>query len=123
MELRTLGAVQDDHIRLLSQHRLVADVLVVGGGTGGVCAALQAARLGAKVVMVEETPWLGGMLTAAGVSAVDGNHQLPSGLWGEFRQHLYDWYGGPRQVATGWVSNTLFEPRVGAEIFRRLVLL
>jgi len=107
----------------LRQARLSTEVLVVGGGTAGVCAALQAARLGAKVVLVEETPWLGGMLTAAGVSAVDGNHRLPSGLWGEFRQLLYDYYGGPEQVATGWVSNTLFEPHVGAEIFRRLVQL
>ncbi|MBC7188281.1 MAG: FAD-dependent oxidoreductase [Calditrichaeota bacterium] len=97
------------------------DVLVVGASTGGVCAAIQAARLGVQVALVEETPWLGGMLTAAGVSAVDGNHLLPSGLWGEFRQHLYDHYGGPQAVATGWVSNTLFEPRVGEAIFRRMV--
>ncbi|MCR4438102.1 MAG: FAD-dependent oxidoreductase [bacterium] len=97
------------------------DVLVVGASTGGVCAAIQAARLGVKVALVEETPWLGGMLTAAGVSAVDGNHLLPSGLWGEFRQHLYDHYGGPQEVATGWVSNTLFEPHVGEAIFRRMV--
>ncbi len=99
---------------------LEADVLVVGGSTGGVCAAIQAARLGVRVILVEETPWLGGMLTAAGVSAVDGNHRLPSGLWGEFRQHLHDYYGGPEQVATGWVSNTLFEPHVGEALMRQM---
>ncbi len=97
------------------------DVLIVGGGTSGVCAAIQAVRLGMKVVVTEETPWLGGMLNAAGVSAVDGNHKLPSGLWGEFRKKLYDYYGGPDAVKTGWVSNTLFEPRVGDKIFKEMV--
>ncbi len=96
------------------------DVLIVGGSVSGTAAAIQAARDGVDVILVEPTPWLGGMLTAAGVSATDGNHQLPSGLWGEFRQHLYDHYGGPEAVSTGWVSNTLFEPHVGNEIWNTL---
>lgn len=100
---------------------LKTDVLIAGGGTSGVCAAIQAARLGVGVVLVEETNWLGGMLTAAGVSAIDGNHKLPSGLWGEFRNALYEHYGGPEAVETGWVSNTLFEPRAGNDIFQRMV--
>jgi len=95
------------------------EILIVGGGTSGVCAALQAARQGRAVIVVEESPWLGGMLTAAGVSATDGNHHLPSGIWGEFRQALYDRYGGPDAVKTGWVSHTLFEPRVGHDIFQK----
>jgi len=98
-----------------------ADVLIVGGGASGTMAAIQAARMGAKVVVVEETPWLGGMLTSAGVSAIDGNHRLPSGLWGEFRQELYAYYGGPQAVETGWVSNTLFEPSVGNRILKQMV--
>ncbi|MGM0457955.1 MAG: FAD-dependent oxidoreductase [Bacteroidota bacterium] len=98
-----------------------ADVVIVGGGTSGVTAAIQAARMGADVLLIEESEWLGGMLTAAGVSATDGNHQMPSGLWGEFRQKLYDHYGGPEEVFTGWVSNTLFEPHVGNRIFREMV--
>ena len=59
-------------------------------------------------------------MTAAGVSATDGNHMLPSGLWAEFRDQLYKVYGGPNRVATGWVSNTLFEPHVGDSIFKSL---
>jgi len=94
-----------------------ADVLVVGGGTGGIAAALQSARLGARTVVAEPLPWLGGMLSSAGVSATDGNHRLPSGIWREFRQHIYDAYGGPDAVATGWVSNTHFEPHVAARVF------
>ena len=51
------------------------DVVVVGGGAGGSCAAIEAARNGASVLVVEDTPWLGGMLTSAGVSAIDGNYR------------------------------------------------
>lgn len=39
------------------------DVLVVGGGLGGVAAALAAAEGGARVLLTEESPWLGGQLT------------------------------------------------------------
>lgn len=96
------------------------DLLIIGGGASGTTAGIQAARMGVKVIIVEKTEWLGGMLTAAGVSAIDGNHQMPSGLWGEFRQKLYHHYGGPEAVETGWVSNTLFEPSVGNKILKEL---
>lgn len=97
------------------------DLLIAGGGASGTTAAIQAARMGVQVTVVEQTPWLGGMLTAAGVTAIDGNHHMPGGLWGEFRQHLYDYYGGPQAVATGWVSNTLFEPSVANKIFKQMM--
>lgn len=96
------------------------EVLIVGAGTGGTAAAIQAARMGVKVHLLSENPWLGGMLTAAGVSAIDGNHQLPSGIWGDFREALYRHYGGPKAVATGWVSNTHFEPSVGDSILKSM---
>ena len=99
----------------------VYEVLVVGEGTGGTAAALQAARSGAKTALVNPLPWHGGMLTAAGVSAIDGNHEMPAGLWGAFRAALYRYYGGPEAVATGWVSNTQFEPHVGAAILDSMV--
>ena len=101
--------------------RYETDVLITGGGTSGVAAAIQAARQNVNVVIVEETPWLGGMLTAAGVSAIDGNHRMPSGIWGEFRQKLYDHYGGAEAVATGWVSNTLFEPSFANRIWNEWI--
>lgn len=91
------------------------DVIVLGEGTGAVAAAIQAARSGAKTLLVNPLPWLGGMLTSAGVSATDGNHQLPAGLWGEFRGLLREHYGGADSLFTGWVSNTMFEPSVGAK--------
>ena len=103
-----------------AQDTLRTEILVLGGGTGGTAAAIQAARMGRKVILTEATTWLGGMLTAAGVSAVDGNHHLPSGLWAEFRNALYKKYGGEKQVSTGWVSNTLFEPHIGDSIFKNM---
>ena len=96
------------------------DVLVIGGTTGGTSAGIQAARLGVQTLIVEETAWLGGMLTAAGVSATDGNHYLPSGIWHEFRELLRKHYGGAEALSTGWVSATLFEPHVGDSIFKAM---
>ena len=96
------------------------DVLVIGGTTGGISAGLQSARLKVPTLIVEETPWLGGMMTAAGVSATDGNHQLNSGIWNEFRDHLRKHYGGETALSTGWVSNTQFEPHIGDSIFKSM---
>jgi FAD dependent oxidoreductase len=95
-------------------------VLVIGGGTGGTAAGIQAARLGVNTIIVEPTTWLGGMISAAGVSATDGNHKLPSGIWNEFRNNIYKVYGGAKAVETGWVSNTHFEPHVADSIFKAM---
>jgi hypothetical protein len=43
------------------------DILIVGGGLGGVAAALAALRLGRTVILTEETDWPGGQLTAQAV--------------------------------------------------------
>ncbi|MEH1831993.1 MAG: FAD-dependent oxidoreductase [Nostoc sp.] len=94
-----------------------ADVLVVGGGTGGTAAAIQAARRGAKTILVSEFPWLGGMLTSAGVSAPDGNELevFQTGLWGAFLQELRQ--RQPGGLDNSWVSFFSYDPRIGAEIF------
>lgn len=101
-----------------AQDTVRTQVLVVGGGTGGTSAAIASARHGVRTFLAEEGPWLGGMLSAAGVSATDGNDQLPSGIWEEFRQALYKTYHGKENLSTGWVSNTAFEPHVADSIFR-----
>lgn len=43
------------------------DILIVGGGLGGVAAALAATDAGYRVVLTEETDWLGGQMTSQGV--------------------------------------------------------
>lgn len=103
-----------------AQKTVTTDVLVIGGGTGGTAAGIQSARMGARTMIIESGPWLGGMISAAGVTATDGNHNLPSGLWNEFRNALYKVYGGPKEVATGWVSLTQFEPHVADSIFKSM---
>ena len=96
------------------------DVVIVGGGAGGTAAAIEAARDGASTLILEETPWLGGMLTSAGVSAIDGNYRLRGGIFGEFCDSLAARYGGYEALKSGWVSNILFNPAVGAEVFRNI---
>jgi hypothetical protein len=96
------------------------EVLVIGGTASGICAGLQSARLGINTIIAESTPWLGGMLTSAGVSAFDGNDAMPAGIFGEFKNRLHQHYGGPKKVSTGWVSNTLFEPHIGDSIFKSM---
>ena len=105
------------HLSCVAQR---VDVLVVGGGASGTTAGIQSARSGAKTMIVEETTWLGGMLTSAGVSAFDGNNKLPSGLFGEFRDKLVGHYGSASAMQTGWVSNTLFEPSVGNSLLKNM---
>lgn len=106
--------------RVITAREQSTDVLVVGGGTSGVAAGIQAARSGVNAMIVEEGPWLGGMLTSAGVSAVDGNYNLRSGIFGEFCDSLAAHYGGWDRLKTGWVSNILFEPSVGNRIFNSM---
>jgi hypothetical protein len=44
-----------------------ADVVIIGGSTGGCAAALAAARAGLRVILTEETDWIGGQLTSQAV--------------------------------------------------------
>ena len=96
------------------------DVLVVGGGASGTAAGIQAARMGVHTIVLEETPWLGGMLTSAGVSCVDGNNRLRSGIFGEFADSLVARYGSDEALKSGWVSNINFDPHVGQEILTNM---
>jgi len=45
---------------ILRHHELACDILVAGGGMAGVCCALAAARCGAKVILCQDRPVLGG---------------------------------------------------------------
>jgi hypothetical protein len=43
------------------------DIAVIGGSIGGVLASLSAAKLNQKVILIEETKWIGGQFTSQGV--------------------------------------------------------
>lgn len=60
-------------------NELHTDIAIIGGGLGGVAAALAAARLGRTVVLTEETDWLGGQLTSQGVPPDE--HAWIEGPW------------------------------------------
>ncbi len=52
---------------LAGARELSADVAVIGGGVGGCAAALAALRNGMRVILTEETGWIGGQLTSQAV--------------------------------------------------------
>ncbi len=95
------------------------DVVIAGAGTGGCGAAIQAARLGASVLLLEETDWIGGQMLAAAVTAMDeggaGNLVRQRGLYHEFVQRIEDTYAPLRldPFKVGPYTNTRVEPRVG----------
>ena len=96
------------------------DIIIVGGGTSGIASAIQSSRLGSKTLLIEESNWLGGMMTSAGVSAMDGNYKMPSGFLKEFRDSLVSHYGHLDSLKTGWVSNLMFEPSIGNRILKEI---
>ena len=68
------------------------DVVVAGGGIAGTLAAVAASRHGAKVLIVEETGFLGGCLTTCGTGPMmtvhAGDKQVIKGLGDELIEHL-----------------------------------
>jgi len=100
------------------------DVVIVGGGAGGVSAGIQSARLGTKTCIIEETDWLGGMLSSAGVSAIDGRTDTPSGIFKEFLTKVGDYYKAAdeqKETQRCFVSYFCFEPHVGNIILKAMV--
>jgi len=68
-----IASTSDVHATLLTNPAEVEltdeiDVLVVGGGTAGVVAAIQAGRAGAKTLLIERGAQLGGAMTTGGVA-------------------------------------------------------
>ena len=74
--------------------KYTADVCVVGGSATGVFAAVRAARLGAKVILMEQNGFLGGVATAALVCCwhsnndMTGKNQIIAGLTAEVEERL-----------------------------------
>ncbi|MGO2721625.1 MAG: FAD-dependent oxidoreductase, partial [Brachybacterium tyrofermentans] len=119
-----------------AQRELTADLVVIGGGLGGVAAALTAARLGHRVILTEVDPWLGGQLTVQGVppdeSAWVESHPN-SASYAEFREAVREHYRQNFPLTQsaradlhlnpgkGFVSRLCHEPRVGALVLEQML--
>lgn len=78
------------------------DIVVYGGTSGGVVAAIQAARSGHSVILISPTQKLGG-LTASGLGMTDtaGYRQIIGGLAKEFYQRIGRHYADPANWRSG----------------------
>jgi FAD dependent oxidoreductase len=104
------------------------DVAIIGGGMGGVSAALETARAGRTVCMTEPTLWIGGQMTSEGVSAMDDNKWIETtGATASYRdlsQHIRERYAhGKLNLNPGncWVSHLCFEPSAGEDVLRAML--
>jgi hypothetical protein len=106
-----------------------ADLLIVGGNESGCAAAVQAARLGVrKIVLVNDIEWLGGQFSAEGVgcpdewTSVNGRRvNFPrSGLYSEvierIRAHNSQIYG-MATPGNAFCGTETIEPAAAARIF------
>ncbi|RRJ97096.1 FAD-dependent oxidoreductase [Opitutaceae bacterium TAV4] len=71
------------------------DLVIYGGTSAGIAAAVQAERMGATVVLIEPTKRIGG-LTTGGLGQTDiGNKHVVGGISREFYQMVRQWYSKP----------------------------
>ena len=116
---------------------LRTDVAIIGGGLGACAAALAAARLGRRVILTEETHWLGGQLTNQAVppdehpwieefGATASYRALRNGIRDYYRTHLPLTADARARVAlnpgNGWVSRLCPDPRVALAVLTQMML-
>lgn len=112
-----------------------ADLVVIGGGLGGVAAALTAARLGRTVILASPDHWLGGQLTTQGVPPDEhpwvekfgsrSYRELRDGIRNHYRRYYplrADVQDDPAlNPGAGNVSRLCHEPRVAALVIEELL--
>src|SRR5689334_18247838 len=113
-----------------------ADVAIIGGGLGGCAAALAAARLGRRVVLTEETCWLGGQLTNQAVppdehpwiEAYGANRSyraLRDGIRQYYRRNVplseTARALGALNPGNGWVSRLCHDPRIAVAVLQEML--
>ena len=96
-----------------SNNKKEYDIVIYGGTSAGVIAAIQAARMGAKAVLIEPGAHLGG-LTSGGLGQTDiGHAETIGGLAREFYRTVGTFYGD----SIAWK----FEPHVAEKAFQQLI--
>lgn len=82
-------------LSLIAASLPAADVVIYGGTSGGITAAIQTARQGKTAVLIEPTQFLGG-LTTGGLGATDiGNKKAIGGMSREFYANVFKYYSDP----------------------------
>src|SRR5258708_6498895 len=113
------------------------DILIAGAGPGGIAGAIEASKRGVSVCMTEESDWIGGQITAGGVSALDENRfiEIAGGTrsYYEFRDRLRDYYRTHYRLSPAaamlenlnpgscYVSPLCFEPKVGEAVLEEML--
>ncbi|MBC8164392.1 MAG: FAD-dependent oxidoreductase [Bryobacteraceae bacterium] len=109
-------------LQLISAHVLNArdyrcDVAIIGGGVGGCAAALAACRNGMRVIMTEETDWIGGQLTSQAVPP-DEHPWIESfgctALYRAYRNRVRDYYRTHLPLTADVRGRELFNPGGGS---------
>ncbi len=102
------------------------DVIVVGGGPAGVCAAVSAARKKKRVLLVEKYGFLGGMGTAAMFSPwrgfFAGKQKVVSGMADEIVERLISFGGSPGHCTVGEDHVTPFDAESLKYVLQEFVL-
>jgi hypothetical protein len=119
------------------RHVLKADLVIVGAGLGGCAAALAACRAGLRVILTEETDWVGGQLTQQGVPPDENRwiethgctrsyRALRDGIRDYYRRHfplLSEVASRPAlNPGDGFVSRLCHEPRVGLAVLEAMLM-
>ena len=115
---------------------LSTDVAIIGGGVGGCAAALGALRNGMRVIMTEETDWVGGQLTSQAVPPDEhpwveqfGGTQLYRKYRNNVRQYYRDHFSLAPEIrgneffnpGGGSVSRLTHEPRVSLAVLEEML--
>jgi len=93
-----------------------ADLAIIGGGLGGCAAAIAAARLGCRVVITEESRWIGGQLTSEAIPPDEHPWIEEYGstrTYREFRTGVREYYRRHLPLTNAARSRTDFNPGNG----------
>jgi hypothetical protein len=116
---------------------LRTDVAIIGGGLGACAAALAAARLGCRVILTEETHWVGGQLTNQAVppdehpwieefGATASYRMLRQGIRDYYRTHVpltpVARASPTLNPGNGWVSRLCHDPRVAVAVLHQMMM-
>ncbi|WP_236980970.1 FAD-dependent oxidoreductase [Membranihabitans maritimus] len=113
------------------------DIVIYGGTSAGVSAAIQSSRMGKSVVLIEPTNRLGG-LTTGGLGQTDiGNKQAIGGISREFYENIKKYYdnpdnwkwqkreeymdGGQTRTERGELSMWTFEPSAALAVYEEMI--